>query len=553
MVVDASFCFDEDGIFLLPIEHLDSDGVSDDFAAVLAERALVSDAFRTLFDAAFHDLWQTQSRLAKASPDAYLPPRLFNVAVVLDVHAWHPYFRPFEGMSVVVYAADFEPKTSSVEHGAYQLLVAERLGQAKRASAAAFASLPYLMALDDEGARRFAEGARRTTRPDAEGARLVADLLPRLRERAFCEGIGEAPSGPGFARVRGTSLIIPRELTSDIQPVAKRLDALASEISCAHYERQAVRDLDSSSPEEALREYLVREQPMVVIATKDGDIVWDPREASALQAVSDAIAGIGAKPGRSLIADLSVLSSVTERFLGAVEGAASLPIPVHALEQGGGVYLHHERRLLAYALEQPGLSPLREAAPPYHRLLLAARAMHEWAHVAVEGGLVPVAPAKEALFGRAHADLARMFARIVNALPSEAAPLADQELRAMRDEGTRLEDLPFARLEDYRANLLARRLLRPQELHAYVRANVRSLLGEPVGTLRKLARYAYEAQYLWLAGVDDPWRYFVRSTYFLDEYVATKLLTEAVARELFGAVAQLCDCYEVDATRLVSS
>jgi hypothetical protein len=186
-------------------------------------------------------------------------------------------------------------------------------------------------------------------------------------------------------------------------------------------------------------------------------------------------------------------------------------------------------------------------------LLLAARAMHEWGHLAVDGGVVPVPVSKEQEAAGAHAALEHLFSRIVNGMPADAAELADRELRAMRDEGTRLADLPFSRMEDYRANLVSKRLLSDAALQAYVRANVRSLATENVGTLRKLARYAYEAQYLWLADVLDPWRYLMESTYFREEFVDSKLVTEGAARELVEAVGRMCRCYEVDLSRLASS
>ena len=59
----------------------------------------------------------------------------------------------------------------------------------------------------------------------------------------------------------------------------------------------------------------------------------------------------------------------------------------------------------------------------------------------------------------------------------------------------------LARVGDYLANLLCRRLLPAEELQAYVRTNVRHHFGERLGVVSELARYAYEVHYLRLAGL----------------------------------------------------
>lgn len=79
----APFYFSHPELFLIPVEHLGPAGMIDAFSAKL---------------------------------------------VLLDASRMHPYFQPFEGMTDLAYASDFDPTTSSVENAAYQLLFAERLG-----------------------------------------------------------------------------------------------------------------------------------------------------------------------------------------------------------------------------------------------------------------------------------------------------------------------------------------------------------------------------------------------------------------------------------------
>jgi hypothetical protein len=541
----APFYFAAPELFLIPVEHLSASGMSDAHAAALESRGLVPSGFRAMFDEAFRRLWSALSVLAKAAPEAFPPPRLINVAVFTDRTRMHPYFQPFEGMSVLVFADDFDPATSSVEHAAYQLLVAERLGQTRRASVATMAALPYLLLLDDDGANNFIEGARRSARPDAEAARLIADHLADLRSSTLCEGVGFTGSPPaGYLRAKGTSLAFRREFLPSLQPVVKTLDAIAERVVSVYYEAQAARG-GGASPEDELCKFLREARPQVLVVSESGDILWDPDAPLETERVRERARGIGDRPARGLMDDLRLVAGVSERFLRHVRGAREFRIPTF-LEAAGGVYLHYERRLIAYALEQPGIMPLREEAPPYHRLLLEARAMHEWGHVAVEAGVVRVPPHRRRDLEAARADIAAIFARVVNGLPADVQPLVDDELRAIRGEGTRLEDLPLARIEDYGANVLVRRLLSPESLHAYARANVRSRAAEDIGLLRKLARYAFEVQYLWLAGLEDPWSYFLASTYFREEYISAGVIHEDTARALVDAVGRACACHELD-------
>jgi len=548
----ASFYFAHPELFLIPIEHLRPEGMSDAFAAELELRSLVPKTFRSVFDAAWQSLSSTLSGLAKRAPDAFPPPRLIHVAVLLNPSRMHPYFQPFEGMSGVAYASDFDPATSSVEHAAYQLLVAERLGQTRRASLAALTALPYLFQLSEPRLADFASGARRALRPDAEAARVVSDLLPELRANAACEGLDfEGPPPEGYGRVKSTPLAFRRDFLATLQGFVKKLDGIAHGVVEAFYEAERSRR-DDQSPEEEVCRFLHDERPRVVIVTKSGGILWEPSLPEATADVREAISGIGERPAQSLIADLRVVSDATARFLRGVKGAADFRVPTQSIEESGGVYVHHDRRLLAYALEQPGLSPLREEAPPYHRLLLAARAMHEWGHLSVEAGVVRIPPGRRAEHEAARAEVRACFERIVSRTSPEARPLIEEEVRALLDEGTDFSALPFARIEDYGANLIVRRLLPPGPFDAYARANIRSLAAEDIGLLRKLARYAYEVQYLGLAGIEDPWGYLVASTYFREEYVDAGVVSEEDAKALIAAVGKVCACHEVDEDRITA-
>jgi hypothetical protein len=251
-----------------------------------------------------------------------------------------------------------------------------------------------------------------------------------------------------------------------------------------------------------------------------------------------------------LIADLATIDRVTRAFLGLLVDPGALVVPTGSLEEAGGVFVHHERRLIAYALVQPGLDVRIEAAPPFHRLLLAARVAHEWGHLAVDGGAVPVPLANRGAFGEAESELRALFLRVVRTAPDAAKGAIEAELAELERERIRIETLPLARIEDYRSNVLFRRVLSTAEREAYIRVNIRSLLTEPIGVIPKLARYAYESQYLWLSEMPDPWHYLFSCTYLREEMVESDLVSEATLRELVAIVGRLCRAYEVDVTKL---
>src|SRR5262249_49317322 len=114
-----------------------------------------------------------------------------------------------------------------------------------------------------------------------------------------------------------------------------------------------------------------------------------------------------------------------------------------------------------------------------------------------------------------------------------------------------LTDILLARVPDYQANLVARRFLTNDELEVYVRHNVRALRHEypPARLWRMLIRYLYEYQYLAFSGVEDRRTYFVASTWFDRDFLATAALDDERFDRLTAAVAAICACYAVDESK----
>ncbi len=544
----APFYFDHEGCFLLPLEHLSPRGMSSELRAEVLARGLLPEPSADLFDAAVALAFDRLGALHRAAPDSHLPPRLTNVMVVRDAETTRPYFQPFVQMCSVVYATDLDPAQSSAEHAAFQLLVAERLGQLRRYGLALLASLPLLLSLTPEQAAGFTRGACLSERPDRATSHRLAELLPSLRANLVAEGAGlEGEPPEGYGRVRGTTLAALRTFAPELAALGKLAEGAATSVACAYLERQAAA---SGRHEDEAVARLERERPLVLVTAESGEILWDPERPAEVAALRAALEGIGRLPAESLGRDLATVDRATRRFLGLLRDPDALVVPVQSLEEAGGVFIHHTRRLVAYSLVQPGLDVRREAAPPFHRLLLAARVTHEWGHLAVDAGVVRVPAHRRQELQSLGRELHALLTRIAESVPDSATELVRAELAELERDGVRVEELPLARIEDYQSNLLARRILAPEELEAYIRANVRSLVAEPIGLLRKLTRYAYEAQYLWLSKMRDPWAYFTTGTWVLEEMVEGELASEAALRELVSLVGRVAATYEIDESKL---
>jgi hypothetical protein len=262
-----------------------------------------------------------------------------------------------------------------------------------------------------------------------------------------------------------------------------------------------------------------------------------------------ALNGLCERPAFSIRDDLQTVDATSRRFFSAVTDPQALPATSDEIEQDGGVYLHHRCGLIVYALKQPGIDPLHEQAPPYHRLLLAARVAHEWGHAAAAGGLVAADPQRRSEHAAALAQIAQIYQQIIDQAPAAAIAGLKQEFAARPAGQTVAEALalaPLQRIGDYLANLIAAELLPVAAMEAYVRANVRSLLGQPGCAVRRLARYIYEFQYLSFSAMAQPHDYFYASTWFREEYINTRICTPDQAQHLFALMARICACYRID-------
>jgi hypothetical protein len=533
-------------VVLLRPEHLAPQGLTDEGRRFALGAGWDHDRAEIL-DRGFRLYWGRADALARRASE--LPaPRLRHVAVVRHADRVRPFAQMLNQSAWTMYEADFDPERSNAELVAYLLLHGDRLAQTGELTFAAVHLAPYWFERSEAERRAFAEAARRSTRPDAAIHRAVADALPWLRELRH-ERLRPPRRPAGHRAVPGTGLLVPRALEREPELLVEAARAAATASLAAYYERWRA---PSPAARASLTAWLRDEAPPLVVTSGDR-IVWDPERPAELDAIEHDLAGAGEEALRDVRADLEVVGERTRRFLASLVAPHALPPPDAATAQSGYVYMHRERRLLAYSLREPAIERLLGPALPYARSMLGARALHEWAHLAAEAGWVP-RTASDAAWADATARFAAELDTAVARAPREVRDRTRSGLLALPGSGSaggRLCELFLARMPDYQSNLVAARYWSEPERETYVRQNVRSLRSElpPERLWSMLVRYLYEMQYLGFSATPEPRRYFLGSTWFDRDFLEPGVIDEARFERLAEAAAALCAAYAVDEAR----
>jgi hypothetical protein len=540
------FCLAHDGAYLVPAEALDARGLRADMAQALLDAQRASAAQLDCLAHGFRLYWERCADLFARAPGAWFAPRQTNLLVVAEPRGVLPYLEPFTGTSSMLYAADLD---TDPEYVAVLLLHMERLALMRSVRASIICNLSYWFDRDAASRRAFADAAARARRPDAAAFVALAKALRWVDELLHdpLRPPRRQPEEP-FVNVNDTGLYVPKRLQSKLMNLA---DAAENAVRPA-LQPQAPAVVTGDHPAlAALAGWLESTRAHAIVVAPDGSTAWSP-EARDASPVRRALEGATPEAVASVHADLRVIHERSRRFLDCVRDPDALPAHCAVLETGGGAYVDPARRAVVYELVQPAFDARTWAAPPYHRLLLGARVVHEWGHVAHTAKLIGVPEARKADYARARAALGARFADVVGRMP---ARLRDEAERETRPLAARAGDLPtalarktLARVGDYLANMLSARLIPAEEMQAYVRTNVRHHFDERLGVVSELARYAYEVHYLGLAGLARD--YFFRTSRFPDYFVASGIVSEDDVNALFDAAGAVLACYEFDEERL---
>ncbi|MEM6705770.1 MAG: hypothetical protein AAF690_23850 [Acidobacteriota bacterium] len=549
-------------LVVLPPEHLSPSGISAAMRDELNARGVFGREWLDTFDRCFGLAWSRLDELHRHSGLDWFPPRLQHVCVVRrggGLAPVRPYFEPFHRMAWLVEESDFDLERSSIEFGVAQLLLVARMGVAQQVAPAYVQNLSYWMLRSDAELEDFRVGCSRSVRPDAEAAGVFGELAARSASMFHAQlRPPQKDAGERMLSVPDTGLVVAEGLYPELQQGAQRCAAVVQSVATDYYAQFGQPDADAVS---GLARWLVEERPRVVVTGgRDGRVLWSPNSAESLEETRAALGPLSRKGAESVRDDLAVCGRVCRDFVESLADAEALPEPdeEHA-DQDGLSYMHLTEKEVAYNLDEKGMRRRLEPAPPYERLMLAARTAHEWAHLATEAGWVDVPEPRQAEVEVAVAALASAFQRVLEeasqdlrhfAAPSfeRADPCRDAGLPVAARE---LAEFALSRVEDFQSNLLARRYLEDGEIETYVRNNLRSHSGEfrPEQGFHLLARYLYEQQYLRFSSVVDPWRYLVRTTWFRQELIDPGFVTEETARQVSTALGGVLDLYSVDERR----
>jgi hypothetical protein len=544
----ADYYFADPRLTLVPIEHLSPAGMSPALAALLVARRNWTAAQIDLFNAAFALYWERTTALAERTR-SWAPPRVRHVAIVHDPLALRPYAQLLNTSAWTAYACDFDPATSHPELAAYVLVHGDRMALTGEVSEAAVQAAAYWLERTDAECTAFAGAAARSTRPDADAYRALATALPWLRQ-LFHETL--RPPRADLASLRSipqTGLLVPQPLAAEPPALVTRWAAAARGAVSAYHRRWQRADAGALT---VLCDWLRADRPPVLI-TATTRIVWDPEQADRCGALRSVLRSASGVAVSDMHMDVDVIAARTRAFRDALVSPAALPVPQTAMEQTGYTFLHPVRCLMTYNVQEPGMERWRGPALPYAREMLGARTIHEWAHLAVDAGWVSCTVAEEDFEGRVDVvadllDAAIANRRTIPPLPRREHKGGSASAPATIPTGRALANLLFTRLPDFQANLLAQRFLSPAERETYVRHNIRTLRGmyPKPEWWRMLLRYLIEYQYLRFSAVDDRRTYFLRSTWFDADFIATGVLDDAQFDALAGAVARVCDVFAVE-------
>jgi hypothetical protein len=543
------FCLAHENAFVVPAEALTERGVEAWLATSLLDSSRLTGNQLRCLEQGFAMYWQRCADLYARAPRSWFPPRQTNLLIASEARGISPYLEPFGGTSSMLYTSDLD---THPEYVAALLVHMERLSLLRSVKATVAYNLSYWFDRDPSSRQAFADAARRAERPDAAGFSALAAAFDWIDE--FLHDPLRAPAQEAtepFVSINGADLYVPKRLQAQLMTLA---DAAEAAVRAAMDTAAPATGVPGAAPNRALDDlcdWLAQTRAHVIVHGPHGGTLWTPEHDDPIR-VRRVLAEANDDAVASLHADLRVTDERARQCRERVRDVDSLPTHCGVLETGGGAYVDAARRAVVYELQQPAFDARAGAAPPYHRLLLGARVMHEWGHIAHTAKILHLPEERRAEYTAARTELGERFAEVVAAITGPLRGSVDEELNSIEP---RRAELPkalarktLARVGDYLSNMMCVRLIPAEEMQAYVRTNVRHHLDEHLGLVSELARYAYEVHYLDL--VDMPRSYFYRTSRFPDYFIHTGIVSADDAEALFDAAGRVLACYAIDEARL---
>ena len=540
------FALAHPSIVVVPAELLDEHGLEPEFAELLITEGRLSAAQIDCLERGTALYWQRCRDLFARAPESWFPPRQTNLVIISEQRGIFPYTEPFPGTSSLLYQSDLN---THPEYVAYMLLHVDRLAWLSSVRAALVYNLSYWFDRDDASRSAFAGAAARAKRPDALCFTALADAFEWIDQlfhiplREPQQDIGE----PYLEILEGAGVYAPTRL----QPQVTALCNAGDDAVNTAIQVTAPAVVPARSPTvDALCDWLQQTRAHVVVLAPDGTMAWSP-EMNDPRWMRRALVNASDSAVASLHGDLRTIDERSRQFLERVTDVDMLPKSYSVLESGGGTYLDPTRRAVVHKLQQEHFDRLGAPAPPYFRLGLGSRVMHEWGHLAHAAKFLRVADENKNAYREARTQLGDCFVNTIAAIP-EKARARDAETAALSLSSNELPAVlarkTLARVGDYLSNLMCSKMLPGEEMQMYVRSNVRPHFDEPLGLVSELMRYTHEVHYLALA--DLPRSYFFKTSRFVDYFIRGGIITEDNTNALFDAAGKVLACYSIDEAKL---
>ncbi|MGZ9057640.1 MAG: hypothetical protein ACXW14_00185 [Burkholderiaceae bacterium] len=532
-------------IVIIPAEALDEHGLEAEFAEFLIGEGRLSAEQIDCLERGNALYWQRCRDLFARAPSSWFPPRQTNLLLLSEQRGIFPYMEPFIGTSSLLYASDLN---THPEYVAYMLVHVDRLALLPSVRAALVCNLSYWFDRDDASRSAFSSAAARAQRPDAQCFTALAgafDWIDQVLHIPLREP-QEDPTEP-YLHVEGADLYVPKRLQPQVTALCDAGDIAvggAVQVTAPASVPARSRTVDT------LCDWLQQTRAHVIVVALDGTTVWSP-EMNDPRWMRRALVNASDAAVASLHEDLRRIDERTRQFLERVTDVDALPKSYPVLELEGGTYIDPARRAVVHGLKQDAFECVTAPAPPYFRLFLGARVMHEWGHLAHAAKFLRVAEENKTSYRQARAELGECFVQVIAAMP-EKVRASDAETAGL---ALRSNELPaalarktLARVGDYLSNLMCSKLLPGEEMQMYVRTNVRPHLDERLGLVSELARYTYEVHYLALADLDRS--YFFNTSRFVDYFINSGIISEDNTNTLFDAAGRVLACYSIDESKL---
>lgn len=537
--------------FAIPAEALTERGLDAHLAALLLDEGRTTASQLQCLELGFQLYWQRCADLHARAPRSWFAARQTNLLIVDDAHRVIPYLEPFRGTSSMLYASDLD---THPEYIAALLVHMERLSLLRLVPAAMAFNLSYWFDRDTASREAFALAAREARRPDAAAFVALAEAFSWIDELLHdpLHAPQQEATEPHFA-IEGADLYVPRRLRAEFMGLGQAAESAVRPVMAATQSASPVRDAAKASRAlDDLCDWLLQARAHVIVRGPHGGTLWTPQHDDPVL-VRRVLAEADDESVASIHADLRIIDARSRQFLERLSDPEALPTSCAVLEAGDGTYVDAARRAVVHELKQPAFDACNTPAPPYHRLLLGARVMHEWGHIAHTAKILYLPQERRPEYAAARAELGERFRHVIDSVPAAFKDTVAEEMQGIEprpdEQAKALARKTLGRVGDYLANMLCARLIPGEEMQAYARTNVRHHLDEHLGLVSELARYAYEIHYLGLAGM--PRSYFYATSRFPDHFIHTGIVREDDVEALFDAAGRVLACYAIDESRLV--